>query len=380
MNIALVSPYDFAHPGGVANHIQQLAQQFTRAGHTVKILAPSSKSPSALGIDNLVHLGRPIPVPSNGSIARITVSLWLLPRIKALLEREHFDIIHLHEPLTPFLPLAFLRYSRSVNVGTFHAYRPGSKIYWLARPVLNHWVRRLQGRIAVSRPARDFVRSYFPGDYTVIPNGIDVEHFARGREPLPEFNDGKLNLLFVGRLEKRKGLKHLLGAYSRLKWEYPNLRLIVVGPGNLDKDCYRLMGERNLKDVVFTGGVPYQDLPRFYHSAHIFCAPATGKESFGIVLLEAMTAGVPIVASRIEGYASVVQEGAEGLLVPPKDDEALAEGIRRLIVDAALREALGQRGQAKAREYRWERVASQVMEYYLATLGHASTSTVTAEP
>jgi phosphatidylinositol alpha-mannosyltransferase len=368
MKIALVSPYDFAVPGGVNGHISQLAQQLSLSGHSVKIISPSSKSPGALGMDNLIHLGRPVPVPSGGSVARITLSLWLLPQIRRVLEQEGFDIVHLHEPLTPFLPLSVLAFSHSANVGTFHALRRRSRLYWLGRPLLNRWVRRLHMRIAVSSPARDFVERYFPGAYEVIPNGIQVDHFARPQEPLPQFADGKLNLLFVGRLEKRKGLKYLLGAYSRLKWEYPNLRLIVAGPGSPDKDCYRLMAERNLQDVVFTGGLSYQDLPRFYHSAHVFCSPATGRESFGVVLLEAMAAGVPVVASRIEGYAAVVHDGAEGTLVPPRDEDALAEGLGRLLADRALRESMGQQGRAQAEEYRWEKVAHQILECYRTAL------------
>ena len=192
------------------------------------------------------------------------------------------------------------------------------------RVVMRHF-RMLQGRIAVSPPAYRYISGHFPAGYRIIPNGIDVDEFATA-EPFPHLRDGMINLLFVGRLEKRKGLKYLLSAFSRLKWDWPNLRLLVVGAGNPDEDSYRIMGERNLKDVEFLGRVSDEDKARYFKSADIFCSPATGRESFGIVLLEAMAAGKPVVATNIDGYASVITHQEEGLLVEPKSDDALGRG------------------------------------------------------
>ena len=177
-----------------------------------------------------------------------------------------------------------------------------------------------------------------------------------------------INILWVGRLEKRKGLKYLLGAYGKLKWQWPNLRLLVVGPGNPDVDSIRIMSERNLQDIVFTGEVSPEDKIRYYKSADIYCSPATGKESFGIVLLEAMAAGKPIVASSIPGFSSVVTNGREGLLVPPKDDNALAEAIDKLLKNADLRNELAENGKQKVQEFRWDKVAQKVMDYYTACM------------
>ncbi|MBI4337668.1 MAG: glycosyltransferase family 4 protein [Chloroflexi bacterium] len=364
MKIALVSPYDFTYPGGVTSHIVPLAQQFQRAGHHVSILAPSSRPVALSAGMSFVRLGQPVLVPTGGSVARISLSVWLLPKVKQLLEETRFDVVHLHEPFTPFVPICVLHYSNALNVATFHAYHGRSKLYPFTKQVLHRWASRLHGRIAVSQPAAEFVGRYFPGDYRVIPNGIDVDRFSDRALPLPQFMDGRLNLLFVGRMEKRKGLRYLLGAYSRLKWDFPNLRLIVVGPGTPDKESYRILGSRGLQDVVFLGGVPNEELPRYYRSAHIFCAPATGKESFGIVLLEAMASGCPIVASNIEGYSAVVDDGVQGLLVPPKSEEALAAALRLLIESAPLRYRFGLAGQQKAQLYRWERVALRVLDYY----------------
>lgn len=363
--IALVSPYDHAFFGGVPDHINSLAGQFRQWGHTVKIIGPCS-DPSRVEDRDFIPMGRPVPVPSGGSIARVSFSVWLRPRIKQLLAYEAFDYIHLHEPFAGLVTanvLSQMDPSTSVAIGTFHTYG-GTRLYKVGfKRLAAPYNRKLRGRIAVSEPARQFINRQFPGHYEIIPNGIKVDDFDQA-EPLPHLQDGKVNLLFVGRLEKRKGLKYLLGAFSRLKWDFPELRLIIVGPGKPDAESYRIISERNLQDVEFVGKVSEEDKARYYKSAHIYCSPATGKESFGIVLLEAMAAGTPVVATSIAGYSSVISDQKDGLLVPPKDDEALAEAIARLMKDRGLGLALSANGRAKAEGYRWETVAGKVLDYY----------------
>ena len=342
-----------------------LSAQFRAWGHTVKIMAPCS-SPQRISDEDFVPMGRPVPVPSGGSIARVSFSIWLRPKIKQFLQQESFDVIHLHEPFAGFVPLNVLSLANAVdtvNVGTFHTFR-GTRLYGiggkqLAMPLF----RRLHGRIAVSEPAFQFISRHFPGDYQIIPNGINVDEFADAT-PIPQLMDGKINLLFLGRLEKRKGLRYLLGAFSKLKWDWPELRLIVVGPGKPDDESYRIMSERNLQDVMFVGKVSDHERARYFKSAHIYCSPATGRESFRIVLLEAMASGTPVVATDIEGYASVVSHGDDGLLVPPKKEEELADAIVTLLRDPGLRTRLAASGAARADEFRWERVAARVIDYY----------------
>ena len=363
MKVALVSPYDFASHGGVVAHVTSLSQQLERMGHDVRILAPAS-SPQTLGLHNLIAVGRPVPVPSGGSIARITLSVWREPRVKSILKEEAFDVIHLHEPLAPVLPLTVLHASNAVNVGTFHAFHGSGHMYRFTRRFISRWFNKLDGRIAVSNAALRYVSGSFPGDYRIVPNGIDVDFLSQEVPPFDAFNDGKLNILFVGRLEKRKGLKYLLQAFSRLKWEYPDIRLIVVGAGNPGKDSYRIMAERNLQDVVFVGRVSEEAKRRYYRTADIFCAPNTGKESFGIVLGEAMASGRPIVASNIEGFAEVITDGKEGFLVPPKNDEALALALKRLIDTPELRRKMAERGKISVQRFRWDSVATQVVDCY----------------
>ena len=368
----MVSPYDFTWPGGVTGHVAQLARELGRSGHEVQVLAPHSPSREGLDADQFVPLGRSVPLPSGGSIARVCLSWWLLPKVKALLQREEFDIVHLHEPMAPILPLSVLEYSHSVNIGTFHASYSHQYLYTLTHPIIKRWHRRLHGGIAVSPAAQRYVNKAFPGDYKIIPNGIDVDHFTSHADPWPQYSDGKTNILFVGRLEKRKGLKYLLEAYSRLKWDLPNIRLLVVGPGQPDRDSFRIIGARGLDDVVFVGKVSYDDLARYYATADIFCAPATGAESFGIVLLEAMAAGKPVVASDIEGYRCILSHGQQGLLFPRKDPEALANSLTLLIENPELGYSMGARGRQMVERYRWSVVASQVEEYYEECLSAAN--------
>ena len=209
--------------------------------------------------------------------------------------------------------------------------------------------------------------AHFPGDYRIIPNGIDLEPFSDpALRPIERFDDGKLNVLFVGRLEKRKGFKYLLRAFAQVKKAVPEARLMVVGAYDKeDKAPFVLYArEHRLRDVRFIGYVPEDDLPRYYLTCHVFCAPSTGFESFGIILLEAMAAGRPIVASNIDGYRGVLEDGKEGLLVQPEDERRLADALIHLLRDPALRGRMGRRGQAKATDYSWQKVAQQILGYY----------------
>jgi phosphatidylinositol alpha-mannosyltransferase len=371
VKIALVSPYDFAHPGGVILHISYLERYFTKMGHDVKVIAPASRAIPDFG-DRFIPIGRPRPIPSSGSIARCTISLWLAPKIREVLEREKFDVVHLHEPLMPMLCTSILRLSNTANVGTFHASygKPG---YNFARPIgkwiLRRWFRKLDGKIAVSKPAVEYAHTNFPGYYNIIPNGVDLEHFSPDVAPIEKFKDGKLNILFVSRLEKRKGLNYLLQAFKQLKEEIPDCRLIVVGPGTRLRRRYeRYVAKSGLKDVVFVGLVAYDELPRYYKTADVFCAPAIASESFGIILLEAMAMGKPIVASNISGYANVVSHGVDGLLVPPADKDKLTKALISLLNDESLRRQMGAKGRAKALEHSWERISQRVFDYYVRVL------------
>lgn len=369
MKIALVSPYDYAYPGGVNNHIACLEERFTRMGHEVKIIAPSSNPKKTSESGNAIVIGKPVPIRASGSVVRCPVSPKLLfsDRIRKMLDQEKFDVVHIHEPMMPALAVSVLHHSSSKElvVGTFHATRSNSWGYTMWKPLLKKWMSKLEGKIAVSKAAMGFIDRYFPGDYRIIPNGIDLQRFSERVAPIEKYKDGKLNILFVGRLEKRKGFKYLLGAYGHVKKEFPQCRLIVVSPpGRLSQKYEKIAGRRNLKDVVFAGYVSDEDLPLYYNTADIFCAPATGWESFGMVLLEAMATSKPIVASDIPGYAGLISQGVEGLLVKPSDEKALAGAILTLLKDKPMRGKMGESGKKKAKDYSWDVVAQKVMDYY----------------
>jgi phosphatidyl-myo-inositol alpha-mannosyltransferase len=367
VKLALVSPYDFAYPGGVTSHVAHLADQFRARGHEVHIIAPSSdEEAEPVGEPNVHRIGRVVSIPANGSVARITLSLRAYLQAKRLLQAEAYDLIHLHEPMMPALPLTVLRHSQTVNVGTFHAFRNTPLTYFYGKAILRPFFRKLHGHIAVSEAAREFVGEYFPAEYRIIPNGIDYTRFHRRYPRLECLPEGRPTVLFVGRLEKRKGLRFLLRAWPEVLRRQPEARLVVVGRGR-PLEGYRRFAARqgwSAEDVVFAGYVSDEDLPRYYQAADVFCAPNTGQESFGIVLLEAMAAAVPIVAADIPGYRDVVTHEREGLLVETKNSGALADGICRLLANPSLRASMREAGQVKARRYDWPRVAGEVLEYY----------------
>ena len=367
MKIALVSPYDYAYPGGVTEHISHLNEQFQGMGHEVRILAPSSQSEEELPYDNLYRVGKTIVrVPTNASVARISLSLTLSRQVKEILANERFDVVHLHEPLAPALPITVLRHSRTVNVGTFHTYRRSHFAYLYGKPLLKRYFNRLQGRELIER--------YFPSQYRIIPNGIDMRLFQSALPPFPELDDGKLNVLFVGRLEKRKGLNYLLRALRRVQESGAHdVRLIVVGAFTEEQraEYEKRVGRLGLSHVRFVGFVSREDKVRYYKSCHVFCAPSTGGESQGIVLLEAMAAGKPVVASDIEGYHAVLEGTGAGALVPPEDDAALARELTRFLDDESLRRETGAKGLVAAQDYSWEKIATQLAAFYEETITRA---------
>ena len=364
MRIALVTPYDYPYPGGVTQHIANLDRVFRRWGHEVWVLAASSKDKDELDHNVIKVAGGVFPLHSSGSVARISLSPRVYRRVKTILREKSFDVIHLHEPLMPVLPLVVLRHSHAVNVGTFHAYRetshPGYEYGW---HLLQPFFHRLDGRIAVSDAARDAVARYFPGDYVVIPNGIDYERY---RAAAPRGNDERPTVLFFGRLEKRKGFEYLFQAFARVRQAVPDARLVVAGAYRKeDKEPFVREARRaGIRGIRFVGYVDEEQKPHYFRSCDLFCAPSIGFESFGMVLLEAMAAGRPVVASDIPGYRSVLKDGCEGLLVEPGDPDALAAALIRLLRDPDLRARMGERGAETARAFAWEKVATRVLDLY----------------
>jgi len=362
VKIGLVTPYVYPLPGGVNQHVRYLYENLRLRGHDVRIIT-SSHGLQRASEGDVIRIGKGFSMPANGSVGTITLSPRYLSQVRDVLEREEFDLLHFHEPFVPFLSLIVLRLSTSVNIATFHAYGGFSPAYEFGSKVMGSYAGRLHGRIAVSGAARHFIDRFFPGDYKVIPNGVDIARFARA-VPIARWQDGTRNILFVGRFESRKGLLDLLKAYRILRKTGCQCRLLVVGVGPQEREARRYVMTRRMGGVEFLGRVSDEVRDALFKTADVYVSPATGRESFGIVLLEAMAAGTAIVCSDIHGYKGVVRRDRDALLVPPREPKALASAIGRLIANDDLRTEMAASGLERAAEFSWERVTGKVEDYY----------------
>ena len=358
MRVLLACPYAWDAPGGVQVHIGQLANRLRDRGHEVLVLAPSSSRPA----EPFVHVtGRPFRVPYNESVAPIAPTPRAYRLARNAVEKFRPDLVHVHEPFVPG-PSMFAALSSYVPVvATFHAYADRSRLLSLAAPVLRRIWRRTAIRIAVSQAAADFVSGPMgERGMRIVPNGADVEMFASAQPAaLPE---GR-RILFVNRLDPRKGFRVMVEAFRTLAAERPDVVLVVAGDGS-ERVALRALPIEIRSRVVMLGNVPHDELPPYHAASEVFCGPATGRESFGIVLVEAMAAGLPVIASDIPGYREVVRDDVEGLLVPPRDPVALAGALGRVLDDADLAKRLGEAGCQRAQRYSWDTVAAEIEAIY----------------
>jgi phosphatidylinositol alpha-mannosyltransferase len=365
VRIGVVSPYAWTVPGGVNNHIMSLVEQLDRRGHQTWVIAPAgdlTHAPASLP-DNFITAGRAIPVKANGSVAYVSPWPLMLPKMARIFAACDLDLVHVHEPTIPATGAAATMAARIPVVGTFHAAGTASGYYQRFRPLADRIMASIVVRIAVSETARECVVAHFPGDYRVIPNGIDVGQYAPARTA------GKTRgrILFIGRVEPRKGLSVLLEAFASLRRQMPEASLVLAGPNS--DELRVLIQSRNgcvdyLEGVEVLGRVPVEMKLEQMRKAEVLCAPSLGDESFGIVLTEALAAGIPVVASDIPGYRAVLAEGAAGVLVPPGEPSALANALLSLLQNPDLRRDLSTAGIARAERYSWDRVIGQVLEAY----------------
>jgi phosphatidylinositol alpha-mannosyltransferase len=362
--IAIVTPYYYPLFGGVQEYVFHLKEEYKKLGFKVMVITGRTKKEASRDEHEILRFGRSVPFTVNGSTGQI-IMIRNLKHLIETLKKEKFDIIHLQEPFVPFLSHAIINNSSSVNISTFHANFGSNSWYRLGSSFLKPLWKRLHGRIAVSPSARGSINKYFTGhDIEIIPNGVDTKRFSPKNRPLEKYSDGKINILFTGRIEKRKGLIYLIRAYRDLKKKHPGIRLIVVGHGPLLKSLRKYIIKHRVRGVHFEGFVSTEILPRYFATADIFCSPALFGESFGIVLLEAMAAGKPVVAFNISGYRDVVDNGINGLLAETKNHTDLAKKLGQLIEKPELRKKLGSSGLKKARKFTWKIVAEKNLKYY----------------
>jgi len=363
--VGLVCPYTWDVPGGVQAHVRELALTLQTLGHEVSVLAPAA-DPDAELPPYVVNAGRTVPIRYNGSVARLAFGPRSAKRARRWLADGEFDVLHLHEPFAPSVSLLALWAARGPVVATFHASVVRSRALETLEPALRPALEKVHARIAVSPAARTYVVTHLGGSCLLVPNGVDVARFASA-EPLPGWPGPDGAVGFLGRIdEPRKGLPVLLEAFGPLAAAHPGLRLLVAGPGDVEEVREDLPGPWAHR-VELLGLVSEQDKARFFRSVDAYCAPNTGGESFGIVLLEAMAAGAPVVASDLDAFR-VTLDGA-GELVPADDPDALAGALDSLLNDPARRAGLSTAGRDVVRRYDWPVVTRQILEVYETVAG-----------
>ena len=369
MRIGIACPYTWDVPGGVQAHVHDLADSLIGLGHEVSVLSPVDDPDEADLPLYVVPAGRAVPVPYNGSVARLVFGPLSLARTRRWLREGSFDVLHVHEPTVPSVSMLACFAASGPIVATFHTATARSRALQVFGTALQPALEKVTGRIAVSPAARRVVVEHLGGDAVLIPNGVDVGRFEDAT-PLPGRPDAP-TVVFLGRIdEQRKGLAVLLEALPALVSLVPDVRLLVAGPG--DADEVRQAVPASLRSRVrLLGLVSEADKPRVYASGDVYCAPNTHGESFGIVLAEAMAAGTPVVASDLPAFRRVLDDGAAGALVPVGDAGALAAGLAEVLGDPDRRAALAAAGRRAVAAYDWSTVTDRVVDVYEAAVAAA---------
>ena len=361
MKVGLVCPYTWDVPGGVQAHVHDLAVALIALGHDVSVITPADDD--APLPPYVVSAGRAVPVPYNGSVARLAFGVLSLGRVRRWLREGAFDVVHVHEPSAPSLSLLATWAADVPIVATFHTSVSRSRAMAAAYSILQTALEKISGRIAVSEAARRTLVEHLGGDAVLIPNGVQVSNFAAAK-PFPGWQGEGEAIGFLGRIdEPRKGFPVLLEAFELLASRRPGLRLLVAGPGDTD-DVRKALPESLQSRVTLLGLVSDVDKARMLRSIDLYVAPNTGGESFGIVLLEAMAAGTPVLASDLDAFRVVLDDARTGVLFPTGDAEALARAAGDLLDDPDRRASLSVQGSRRALDYDWSTVARDIVRVY----------------
>lgn len=363
MRIGIVCPYSFALPGGVQYHVRDLAEILISQGHHVSVLAPADDGVPVP--DYVVSAGRAVPVRYNGSVARLNIGPISAARVSRWLEAGEFDVLHLHEPITPSVAILALWAAEGPIVATFHTSNLRSRAMQAAYPIVRPSLEKITAFIAVSEDARRTVTTHLGGDAVVIPNGVFVDRFAHA-QPRPEWQGTheRPTVAFLGRMtEPRKGMPVLAAALPAVLERFPGLRVLVAGPGD-PKEVLEGLPPSMAASFEFLGSVSDEDKARLLRSVDVYVAPNTGGESFGIILIEAMSAGAAVLASDLPAFMRVMDGGRSGLCFVNEDPVDLARRLNELLGDPELRNDVAARGATRARVFDWSVVAAELMAVY----------------
>jgi len=362
MKIGFVSPYAWDVPGGVQAHIRDLAHYYQNQGHAVSVLAPATDE-GLITESFVVPAGRPVAIPYNGAVARVLFGPVAASRVRQWIATEEFDILHLHEPAIPSLSLLACSIAEGPMVGTFHVAAPRQKVTFAIAPLLEPVIEKLRARIAVSEVARETLRIHLDTDAVVIPNGISANFFADAK-PNPDWRKPR-TIGFIGRFsEPRKGLGVLLEALPNIARIFPDVKVLIAGPGE-GIEAMQSVNPALRNKLQFLGRINDDEKASFLKSLDLYVAPNTGGESFGIILAEAMAAGVPIVASNIPAFRHLLEEGKYGLLFENEDASSLAEAIIDLFKHDDKREGLSESGLERAQRFDWSQVSDEIMNVFM---------------
>ncbi len=363
MRIGLVCPYAWDIPGGVQIHIKELAEWLISNGHEVSVLAPVIDG-DAPREKYVVSGGKPVPIPFNGSVARILFGPVASNRVRNWITENEFDLLHLHEPAIPSLTLLALWAGKGAIVGTFHAQMEKIKTISAIGGILDPAIEKLTAKIAVSEPARVTLKERYETEAVVIPNGVAVKNYFTSQEGIKNTFDSGLKVGFIGRFdEPRKGLGILLSAWRKVLMQFPNAQLLIAGPSEkkyLDNLISRESNEF-INSLKFLGKLTQEQKVNFFQEIDIYVAPNTGGESFGIILVEAMAAGAPIVASNLEAFSLLLPNG---ILFENENVSDLSNKLVEILNSPILREELSQSGREFAQRFDWDRVGNEILDVY----------------
>jgi phosphatidylinositol alpha-mannosyltransferase len=361
MRIGIVCPYSWDVPGGVSAHVADLAEALIKMGHFVSVLAPAEFD--ELLPDYVVSTGKPRAVKYNGSVARLSFGPIAARKVSKWIEEGEFDVLHVHEPLAPSLSVLACWAAKGPIVATWHSSMEKSRMMLTLSKLAQTAMEKVSARIAVSEAARATLIKHVGGDAVVIPNGVDIKSFENSK-PMFGWPGANLSLVFLGRGdEPRKGLSVLVDAYPEIRRSYPGLRLLIAGPGE-PEDVLAKLSASDRAGVTVLGMIAAQDKASVLASGTIYVAPNTGGESFGIVLLEAMATGTPVVASDLEAFERVLDHGRAGITFENENSSDLAKVICSLLGDASKRTVLSNQGKLRAAEFDWSVVAKRIVDVY----------------